>query len=39
MSHFHTMGPVGRWTGTALCTSLPPVATGRAQAAVDRPAC
>jgi len=30
---FHTMGPTGGRTGTALCTSLP-VASGGAQAAV-----
>jgi len=32
---FHTMGPIGGRTGTALCTSSP-VAAGGAQAAVRR---
>jgi len=37
-SCFHTMGPIGGWTGTALCISSP-VAAGGAQAAEGRPAC
>jgi len=36
-SCFHTMGPTGGWTDTALSTSSP-VATGGVQAAVGRPA-
>ena len=36
-SCFHTMGPLGRWTATAFCTSSL-VAIGGAQAAVSRPA-
>jgi len=34
-SCFHTMGLIGRWTGTVLCTSFL-VAAGGAQAAVGR---
>ena len=36
-SCFHTMGPIGARTGTALCTSSP-AAVGGVQAAVGRPA-
>jgi len=36
-SCFYTMRPIGRQMGTALCTSSP-VAAGRMQAALGRPA-